>query len=173
MMKNIFLTTVIILFALLSCKSDKKERYTQDCAEIDVLKKGIEYYEKGEWEKWEQQYTDSAIIYQNTWLTSISPFSPAQIRKNHEELLSNFSSYGFERENLAMERIINDRGETWVNCWGLWRGTLNHNDQTIEIPVHLTIRFVDGKVVEELRFWNTEQLKEVLDNLDNLEIAFK
>ena len=161
MIRNTFLTA-IVLFSLLSCKSEKTEQYTRDCAEIDLLKKGIEYYENGEWEKWESQYTDSAKIYQNTWLTYTTP---AQTRKRHEELLSNFSSYGFEREDLAMERIIDDKGKMWVNSWGLWRGTLNHNDQIIEIPVHLTIQFVDGKVVEEAGFWDTAQLKEALDNL--------
>jgi len=158
MLRNTFLTTMI-LFSLLSCQSEKPERYTKDCAEIDLLRKGIEYYENGEWEKWEAQYSDSAKIYQNTWLAHTSP---AQTRKRNEVLLSNFSSYGFERENLSMERIINDNGKTWVNSWGLWRGTWKHNGEVIEIPVHLTIQFVDGKIVEEIGLWDTAQLKETL-----------
>jgi len=162
MIRNTFLIA-IILFSLCSCKSEKPDRYTKNCAEIDLLRKGMVYYENGEWEKWESQYTDSAKIYQNTWLDHTTP---AETRKKHEALLANFSSYGFEREDLSMERIINDKGKMWVNSWGLWRGTLNHNNQTIEIPIHLTVEFVDGKIVQEIGLWDTAPLKEALDNLD-------
>ncbi len=157
-MKKILLCAML-LFSVLSCQSDSKERYTRDSAEIDLLKKGIEYYENGDWDKWAEQYTDSARIYQNTWYIWSSP---EITKEKHKSLISKLSDYGFERENLSMERIIDDKGRTWVNSWALWRGTLKANNKVIEIPVHLTIQFVDGKIIEEWGFWDTAALNEEL-----------
>ncbi len=160
-MKNILLSA-LMLISMLSCQVDKNERYTRNCAEIDLLKNGIEYYENGDWDKWTEQYADSAKIYQNTWFIWSSP---EVTRDKHKSLISNLSHYGFERENLSMERIIDDKGRTWVNSWALWRGTLKGNNKVIEIPVHLTIQFVDGKIVEEWGFWDTATLNDELKSL--------
>ncbi len=161
-MKNI-LILVLMLVSMPSCQVDKNERYSRDCAEIDLLKKGIEHYEKGEWDKWTEQYADSAKIYQNTWFIWSSP---EVTKEKHKSLISKLSAYGFERENLSMERIIDDRGRTWVNSWALWRGTLKVNNKVIEIPVHLTIQFVDGKIIEEWGFWDTAPLNEALNTTE-------
>lgn len=148
---------------MLSCQVNTKERYTRTSAEIDLLKKGIEYYENADWDKWTSQYADSAKIYQNTWYVWSSP---EVTKEKHIDLISKLSDYGFERENLSMERIIDDKGRTWVNSWGLWRGTLKANDMVIEIPVHLTIQFVDGKIIEEWGFWDQGQLDEALKKME-------
>jgi len=160
-MKNILLSALMFA-SMLSCQVDKDTRYTRNCAEIDLLKNGIEHYENGDWDKWSKQYADSAKIYQNTWFIWSSP---EVARDKHKALISKLSDYGFERENLSMERIIDDRGRTWVNSWALWRGTLKANNKVIEIPVHLTIQFVDGRIVEEWGFWDTSTLNEELRSL--------
>lgn len=157
-MKKILFTAMLV-FATLSCQVDTKERYTRNSPEIDLLKKGIEYYENAEWDKWADQYADSAKIYQNTWHVWSSP---EVTKERHIDLISKFSDYGFEREDLIMERIIDDKGKIWVNSWALWRATLKANNKVIEIPVHLTVQFVDGKIIEECGFWDQGQLDEAL-----------
>ena len=142
----------IIWRFLFSGNNDHKERYTRDCKEIDLLKKGITHYEQGDWDKWSEQYVDSAKIYQNTWEVWSSP---AVTLERHKSITAQLSSYGFQKEDLSMERVIDDRGRVWVNTWGLWRGTLKANNKVIEIPVHLTIQFKDGKIIEEIGFWNS------------------
>ena len=166
-MKKI-LFSVLLLLIILSCQVDTKERYTRTSTEIDLLKKGIEYYENADWDKWSEQYADSAKIYQNTWHVWSSP---EVTKERHIDLISNLSSYGFEREDLIMERIIDDKGKIWVNSWGLWRGTLKANNKVIEIPVHLTVQFVDGKIIEECGFWNTAALNEELKNIETIAIS--
>lgn len=161
-MKNILLSSLALLL-LLSCNNTKEARYTRNCAEIDLLKKGIEHYEKGDWDQWLDQYADSAQIYQNTWHVWSSP---EITREKHKELISKLSSYSFEREELSMERIIDDNGKVWVNSWALWRGTLKANNKVIEIPVHLTIQFVDGKIIEEWGFWDTNELNRELSLIE-------
>jgi hypothetical protein len=54
----------------------------------------------------------------------------------------------------VIEQTLDDDGETWVNFWGLWKGTLKANGKEISIPVHLTAQFVDGKIVQEYGFWD-------------------
>jgi len=162
-MKKILLS-VLLLLIIFSCQLDTKERYTRTSTEIDLLKKGIEYYENANWDKWAEQYADSAKIYQNTWYVWSSP---EVTKERHIDLISKLSNYGFERENLSMERIIDDKGRIWVNSWALWRGTLKANDKVIEIPVHLTIQFVDGKIIEEWGFWDTAALNEELKNSES------
>ena len=66
-----------------------------------------------------------------------------------------------------MEQIIDDKGRTWVNFWGVWKGTLKENSTEVIIPVHLTIQFKNGKVVEEYGFWDTYTLNEELKKIEN------
>lgn len=161
-MKKIVLSAMF-LFVMFSCQMDSKERYTRTSPEIDLLKKGIEYYENADWDKWAEQYADSAKIYQNTWDVWSSP---EVTKERHIDLISKLSNYGFKKEDMIMERIIDDKGKIWVNSWALWRGTLKANNKVIEIPVHLTIQFVNGKIVEECGFWNTAALNEELKNIE-------
>ncbi len=61
--------------------------------------------------------------------------------------------------------IIDDDGETWVNFWGNWRGTVTTNGQELVIPVHLTLQFVEGKIVEEWGYYNLSEITAVLNEI--------
>ncbi len=52
------------------------------------------------------------------------------------------------------EMVVTDDGEKWVNFWGLWKGTLQANNKTYEIPVHITSQFIGGKIVKEFGYWD-------------------
>jgi len=73
------------------------------------------------------------------------------------------SSYGFQKkdsngnDDIFYEQTLSDDGNTWVNFWGDWRGTLAANGQALEIPVHLTCQMVDGKIVEEYGFYDVSK----------------
>ena len=148
-----------LLIVLSSCQNKSNERFTTSSKEIDLLKKGLENYEDGDWEAWIEQYTDSSKIYQNTWTTWKTP---NETKINHQQVIAQLSSYSFDKKDLFFEQIIDDRGRTWVNFWGLWKGTLKVNNKIIEIPVHLTILFDKGKVVNEYGYWNSARLNEEL-----------
>ena len=162
MIKKI-LGLVGVFILLTSCQTNQQERFKTSSAEIDLLKKGLSDYENADWTEWSKQYADSAKIFQNTWLDGVSP---EEVQRRHEALLSNLSSYSFVKKELTMEQIIDARGRTWVNFWGIWKGVLKENSKEIIIPVHLTIQFKKGKVVEEFGFWDTAQLKEELKKLE-------
>ena len=55
--------------------------------------------------------------------------------------------------------VVTDKGETWVNFWGLWKGTMKTTNKVYEIPFHLTAQFIDGKIVKEFGYWNNAQVK--------------
>ena len=162
MMKKAIILTTSVLMLLISCQNNQSQRFKTASVEIDMLKKGLSDYENANWTEWSKQYADSAKIFQNTWLKGASV---GEIRMRHEELISNLSGYSFDKKDITMEQIIDDRGRTWVNFWGIWKGTLKANSKEIIIPVHLTIQFKDGKVIEEYGFWDTAKLNEELNKL--------
>jgi len=73
---------------------------------------------------------------------------PAKTRKP-------LSSYSFDREKHSFEMVVTDDGETCINFWGLWKGTIEASGESFEMPVHLTSKFVDGKIVKTLGYWNS------------------
>lgn len=156
MIKNVLLLGLVLL---LSCQKSQPERFKTSSKEIDLLKKGLSDYENANWDEWSKQYADTAKIFQNTWLEGASP---AEVMNRHQKLIAHLSSYSFDKKDITMEQIIDDSGRTWVNFWGIWKGTFKENSTEVFIPVHLTIQFENGKVVKEYGFWDTAQLNEKL-----------
>lgn len=150
MKKLIILGLAIVLFT--SCEQ-KKQQYFSTSAEIDITKALLKDYHEGNWNAWAAHFADTAKIYHNT-------LKPATVKEANENLLvilSNVSSYKFDDKNLWFEMIIDKDNETWVNFWGNWHGKLAANGKEIVIPVHLTIQFVNGKIVEEYGYYDRSE----------------
>ncbi|PKQ44612.1 nuclear transport factor 2 family protein [Confluentibacter flavum] len=162
MKKLLLLVTVAALFA--ACQN-KPERYTTTSTNIDVIKKLVSDYEAGNWDAWTSNYSDSAKIYQNTWKKSATP---KETSASLQGLLDNTSSYGFKHgeDEIFFEQTIDDKGETWVNFWGVWHGTLAANGQELEVPVHLTCHMIDGKIAEEYGFYNLSEVMAALEVIE-------
>ena len=147
-MKKIFII-FLVSFVAISCNNKNEEnekvRYTQNSEEINTLKEIIQNYENGEWDKYKSHYADTARIYYN----STQSENIDQVLANHQESIEALSSYEFPDEDDDYEMVVTDDDETWVNYWGDWQGTIAENDSMIEIPVHITARFIKGKVVVE------------------------
>ena len=142
---------VLCLVALMTTACNQVEsRYSTAGAEIDQVKDLIANYEAGDWEAWLSHYADTAKVYHN----STEPSSAEDVKDQLAESLQSTSSYKFQDKDRYYERVIDDRGETWVNFWATWEGTLAANDQTLIIPVHATYQFNGDKIVEEHAFYN-------------------
>lgn len=152
-MKKLVLIALAGLFVI-ACQEKQPVRFTTSSAEISSYKKGIEAYEKADWSTWSGMFADTAKLYHNTW---DNPATVAQIQEGHVNTLSNLSSYGFDRDEMVLEQVIDDDGKTWVNFWGHWKGTIEANGKEIHIPVHISAEFVDGKIVREYGFWNMSE----------------
>ena len=147
-MKNLMLFGLVGLL-MISCKQPV-ERWTNKSPEIDVVKALISDYEAGNWDAWQGHYTDTAKMYHN----STEPSSVAATLEGLQGYLEPVTEYGFADKDIYYEMIIDDKDEKWVNFWGTWEGTIGALDRDIKIPVHLTLQFADGKIVEEHGFYN-------------------
>ncbi|RKE90857.1 nuclear transport factor 2 family protein [Ichthyenterobacterium magnum] len=148
----------LILFGLAtlllaSCQT-KDKRYTQQSPEIETVKTLIANYNNKTYDV--SIYADtSKTFYNATKGESMSPSETIAFHKKNDALYSN---RGFTGDDPEYEMVITDDGETWVNCWLDWKGTLAGNNEDVSLPIHLTYRFVDGKIVREVGMWDSSQI---------------
>lgn len=162
-MRKLVLLGMVTVF-LISCDQQEK-RYTQQSPEIDTYKKVIDAYEKQNWQEMGSYYADTAKIMNNA-LEENAQSLDELIAENKEDA-NLFSSWDYLDDNSEYEMIVNDKGNTWVNFWGVWQGTMKANDKTYTIPAHITARFVDGKIVEEYGYWDLSRIMMDLQNIKN------
>ena len=147
-MKKLFILglSVILFF---NCEKPK-QRYFSDSPEIETVKAGIAAYESQNWEAWKANLSDTAKFYPNT----TKGISATEYLENTKAMVATLSSYGFDKNRTFMEMVIDKDNETWVNYWSVWKGTIAANNKELTIPVHLTMQFVNGKIVEEYGYWD-------------------
>lgn len=153
MKRNTLICSVILL--LFACEG--KQRYTQQSVEIEAIRSIISSYERGNFEAYLAHYAEGAQVFFNT--TEDNPATIQEIIAQQKLELESFSSYSFDRENEVLEMVIDDKGEIWVNFWGVWKGTLASNGKTYETPVHMTTQFIDGKIVKSFGYWDNAPVR--------------
>jgi len=159
-MKKIILFTLVIAI-ITACKNEV--RYTQNSPEIETYKKVIKDYEMGNWESYATNFADTAKIVYNA--TEKNAMTLAQAISQDKEDIATLLSYNYVAEESEYEMVVTDKGETWVNFWGLWQGRLKANNLLYEIPVHLTAQFIDGKIVKEFGYWDNSTIALALQKL--------
>lgn len=150
MKKIILLGLAMVLF--ISCNKQDK-RYTQQSPEIETVKTLILNYNNKAYDT--SIYADTSKTFYNSKEKSMSPSETIEYHKAND---ANYSSRGFLTEDQEYEMVVTDDGETWVNCWLDWRGTLTGNNKEVTMPIHLTYQFVDGKVVREVGMWDGSEV---------------
>ena len=149
-MKKIFLIGFLtILFV--ACKQEV--RYTQQSPEIDTYKKVMEDYKTQNWEDMPKHYADTAKIANNVTKEKAQTVEQA-IEKNKEDA----KLFDYNVEDTDYEMVVTDKGETWVNYWGIWKGTMKSTKKVYQIPFHNTARFIDGKIVQEDGYWDNSEI---------------
>ena len=154
-MKKLFLLVLAIIL-ITSCESNVKQRYTQQSPEIETYKKVISDYDNQNWEALASHYADTAKIMNN--VTEENAQTVAEMIAVNKEDASIFNSWGFMDDESEYEMVETDKGQTWVNFWSVWEGTLKANNKTYTIPAHITARFVDGKIVKEFGYWDISKI---------------
>lgn len=158
-MRKLFLFG-LALTMLVACNT-KPVRYTQNSPEIDVVKKHIANYNGKNYDT--SIYADTSKTFLNTKKNAMTP---GEAMEYHKQTDANYSNRGFMAEDQEYEMVVTDDGETWVNCWLDWKGTLASTGQEIEVPIHLTYRFVEGKVVRELGYWDPTEIVLALQKIE-------
>ena len=143
------LMVIILAIAVFTACEKKESRYTQNSKEIETVKKLVNNYNNKTYDM--SIYADTSKTFYNT---KVNAMTPSQTLAYHQANDANYSSRGFLPEDQEYEMVTTDDGETWVNCWLDWKATLASNDKEFNMPVHLTYRFVDGKIVREVGMWD-------------------
>jgi alpha-galactosidase len=162
-MKKLFFPAVAILL-FVACNTGQTVRYTRSSPEIDAFKSAVEHYLDQNWDAYRLHYVDTAKFRNN--VTKDKQISlDAAIEKWQEEH-EMFASIHYVASEDFLEMVVTDEDETWVNFWGLWSAVLKANGQKFEIPVHVTARFENGKIIEEHGFWDSGPIVLVLRELE-------
>ncbi len=154
MKKLIFLGLATVLL-LTACQRQEK-RYTEQSPEIDTYKKVIAAYENRDWEDLASHYADSAKIMNN--VVEKDGQTLAELVAMDKDDASLFSSWDYVDDQSEYEMTVSDDGKTYVNFWGLWKGTLAVNKKTYTIPAHISAQFIDGKIVKEFGYWDLSKI---------------
>lgn len=165
-MKKLILLVSVSLF-FFNCQ-DTTQRYTQDSPEIETVKQTIGYYDLHKWDSLVMNYADTAKIYYNTRKNVINPKGLKTFFTRNDSYMS---TRAFEDESREYEMIEDNNGKKWVNFWGLWKGNLKDNNNGIVIPVHITYQFSKGKIVEEFGYWNTSEISNEIQAIQNKKIS--
>ena len=159
-MKNILLLALALLM-LTACEK-QKQRYLTESPEINAFKASISEYGSGDWETWRTHFSDTAKLYIN----SPKSISASDLENAQKEMLASFSSYGFQEKGSFVEMVIDNEEETWVNYWANWHGILKDNGKEIDVPVHITAQYVDGKVVEMYDYYDSAPITAAIAEIE-------
>ena len=96
----------LLLLVLISCNNSK--RYTQNSAEIDIVKATINYYDYQNWDSLVMNYADTAKVYYNT---RDQYFTANNLPDYHIKNDSTFLTRAFEDDRREYEMIIDDDGK--------------------------------------------------------------
>ncbi|MCL6265498.1 nuclear transport factor 2 family protein [Flagellimonas myxillae] len=157
-MKKLYVLGLVV--ALFAACNQGPTRYTQNSPEIDTVKKLLANYDSKSYDT--SMYADTS----KTNYNSSKSMSPSETMEYHKQTDANYSSRGFNPEDQDFEMVVTDKGETWVNCWVEWKGTLAANGKEVKVPLHLTYRFVDGKIVREYGYWDPTEIVLTLRELE-------
>ena len=146
--------------------NQQQTRYTQQSPEIETYKQVLKDYENRDWKAMIAHYSDNAKIMNN--VTEEEGKNLTQFLAENKKDASQFSSWNFVEDASEYEMIVNDKGETWVNFWGLWEGTFKTNNKVYQIPTHITAQFVNGKIVREFGYWDISKIIKDTQQADEL-----
>ncbi len=159
-MKQLFLLGLAIVF-FTAC-DQKDTRYTQQSPEIDIVKKVIQDYNEKVYSM--SDFADTSKTYFNTKTDFLTVDELVEYHQGND---ANYSSRGFLEEDQEYEMVVTDEGHTWVNAWLDWQGTVKESGKVIDMPIHLTYRFVDGKIVTTYGYWDPTEIVLELQDIES------
>lgn len=152
---KIFLPLACACTLLIACQTE--QRYFEDSSEIETAKKIVQAHNESNYDYLHEVYVDTAQLYYN----SVEPKSLEEILAQNKESRALFSESGFTDE-VDYEMVVTDEGNKWVGVWGVWKSTLASTGQQFKQPVHVSAKFVDGKIVEEWAYWDNAPIMEAM-----------
>ena len=89
--------------------------------------------------------------------------------KTDEMLYGEYAREGLKRgllleDKLGVNPYKSSSGEQWLMFWGVFRGEIAENQNVVRVPIHITARFENGKIVEESGYWDNQIISNAFDN---------
>lgn len=162
MRKVIYTLFAVVFFA--ACNPKQPVRYYSASPEIEISKSTLKHYVDGNWEAMKVLYADTAKVFNN--VPKGKGISMDSTIRNYMQDHELFSSISYVADEDFFEMVLTDEGETWVNYWGVWKGTLKASGEKFEIPLHVTQQFVNQKIVREHGYWNNSAIALALSKLE-------
>jgi hypothetical protein len=150
-MKNLLFVLCAGLI-IASCQPQTEKQLFTESEDIDYGKKIMQAYLTQTWDAYPKYFADTAKIWRNKNWSNDEGFTVQQYVEDLKGGLKPISSYSFESQIWLS--IITDTDKHWVYFWGVWTA---HNDATnkdYEMPVHVAMQIVDGKVVQQGEFYD-------------------
>ena len=156
---NILLVCLVLIFGCdksVPPPPEVQKRLFSESADIDVCKKIMDAYLKGDWDVYTELYTEDARIWRNrSWITDEGKTVP-QLIEDLQLGLFNITSYGFKDQTWI--NVINDEGEHWVFFWGIWAGQNSATGEEYIIPIQSSMQIVENKVSRQADFFNNSKI---------------
>ena len=149
--------TIILICLLTSAfhASQAQLRYTQDASqapEIATVETYFQAYDDHDWETLSSLYAAGAVNHHNG-----EAFTSDALIASWQKEVTAYAQHHIELD-AETERVITDQGETWVNAWGQWTGSMQLTDEQVSFPFHATFQFQQGKIVKAEFFYNASPL---------------
>ncbi|WP_340076470.1 hypothetical protein [Leptobacterium sp. I13] len=147
-MKKVIIVCLTAML-LIACQKPAPKQYFTEAPEIDLIKSNVGYYLSGDWEGLKSTYIDTAKIYHNSTSAVNVDISIEQLKEDIQ-MLSNYVM----KDSIFYEMVVEDDGDRWVNMWGNWQGTIAGSEKVVEVPIHITSKIKDNKIIEEYGYWD-------------------
>lgn len=162
---------MVLLVLITACEN--AQRYTQTSPEIETVKAIINDYDSKNYTSLITHFADTAQVFFNSSTSILAP----TLGDFHKRDDANFSARGFLTEDQEYEMVKTDDGQTWVNFWGTWEGTLATTNKVVTLPIHITVQFENGIAVREYGYWDNAPIvlavQEAEANANNTKIVEK
>lgn len=155
------LLLIFTAVVLMACQT-APVRYTQQSPEIETFKAMLKSYENKDVQGMNAAYADTAQIFVNT---DVNGVLASKENASSMEGLDAFTNPHFEFKDSDIEMVVTDKGETWVNFWGSWKGAIAANGEPVAVAVHMTARFIDGKIVREYDYFDASGIEKKFEEM--------
>lgn len=139
-----------------ACQLPVEKQLFTESVDIDHGKKVMEAYLAKDWDAYPDLFADTAKIWRNKNWTKDEGFTIQQYVDDLSSGLEPISSYTFETQTWMS--IISDNGNHWVYFWGIWTAHSEATNKDYEMPVHVAMEIVDGKIVQQGEFYSSLEL---------------
>lgn len=134
-----------------SPQTSYEQTFYRESPEIDLCKRMIDATLNGNWDEYPGFYADKARIWRNK-----AEMTPQQLTAYLQNTHESFSEYSMDPQ--FWEMVVTPEGDRWVHFWTHWLGRLEATGKMYDIPIHISMKVVNNKIVRQSEFFNEAEI---------------